>query len=323
MLGAAILIFFIFTAATLLACHYAWWGPEQRAAEAAERRLRGLRVEHAQRRAGPLLRERSLSSVGFLHEIYSRLAIMRQLQAMLEQAALPYRAGALLSAGLVLAALGFFVSEALRLFPILVVQILFGLGLGSWPFVYVWWKRHKRMTQIEEELPEAIDLFTRAMRAGHNIHSGLEVLARETPEPIAGEFKKVVEELSLGATVELALHNLGDRVPLLDLRFFSTGVVLQRETGANLVTVLENMSAVIRERLQLRARLRAHTAQQRFSAALLCSLPVVTGVVFYFVRYEYISLLWTTPAGSRFLTYAILSEVLGILVIRRIASIRM
>ncbi len=323
MLGAGVAIFFIFTGATLLACHYAWWRPERLAVEAVEKRLRGLHADEAQRRAGPLLRERSLSSVGFLDQLYSRLAIMGQLQTMLEQADLPYRAGALLALGLLLAAAGFVLSEVLELFPVLVVQILFGLGLGALPFVYVWWKRQSRMRQIEEELPEAIDLFTRAMRAGHNIHSGLDVLAKETPEPIAGEFRKVVEELSLGATVEQALHNLGDRVPLLDMRFFSTGVVLQRETGANLATVLENLSAVIRERLQLRARLRAHTAQQRFSAALLCGLPIVTGVVFYFVRYEYISVLWTTPIGSRFLTYGILSELVGILVIRRIASIRM
>ena len=183
--------------------------------------------------------------------------------------------------------------------------------------------RQRRMRQIEEMLPEAIDLFTRAMRAGHNIHSGLQVLADETPEPLGGEFKKVVEDLTLGSGVDEALHNLGDRVPVLDLRFFSTGVILQRETGANIVTVMENLSAVIRERLQLRARLRAHTAQQRFSAGLICGLPIVTGTIFYFVRYEYISALWQTEIGSRFLIYGIVSEIIGIMVIRRIAAVKL
>jgi len=162
-----------------------------------------------------------------------------------------------------------------------------------------------------------------SMRAGHNIHSGLQVLADETPDPLGGEFKKLVEDLTLGSTVAEALHTLGDRVPLLDLRFFSTGVILQRDTGANIVTVMENLSAVIRERLQLRARLRAHTAQQRFSAGLLCSLPVVTGLAFYFVRYEYISALWLTESGSRFLIYGIISEIVGIMVIRRVGSVRL
>src|SRR5262249_43350608 len=148
------------------------------------------------------------------------------------------------------------------------------------------------------------------------------VLADETPEPLGSEFKKLVEDLSLGSTVGEALHDLGDRVPLLDLRFFSTGVILQRETGANIVTVMENLSTIIRERLQLRSRLRAHTAQQRFSAGLLCSLPLVTGIAFYFFRYDFISVLWLTPLGSQILLYGIFSEIVGILVIRKIASVR-
>src|SRR5256712_5489808 len=142
------------------------------------------------------------------------------------------------------------------------------------------------MRQIEEMLPDSIDLFTRAMRAGHNIHSGLQILADETAEPLGTEFKKLVEDLTLGSTVGEALHSLGDRVPLLDLRFFSTGVVLQRETGANIVTVMENPSAGIPEPLQLRSRLRAHTAHPRFSAALPAGLPAISGVIFYFVRQD-------------------------------------
>jgi tight adherence protein B len=316
-------ILVIFSVATAAACYYAWWRPEQQAREAAQRRLRGLRAERVQRRAGPLLKERSLSSIGFLDELYKRTRIIRQLQAMLEQADLPYRAGAVLATCFGLAAVGFLISEALRLFPVFVIEMLFCAAWAALPLVYVWRKRHQRMARMEEALPETIDLFTRAMRAGHNIHSGLDVLAKEANEPIAGEFKKVVDELHLGSTVEQALHNLGDRVPLLDIRFFCTGLILQRETGANLVTVLDNLSVVIRERLQLRAKLRAHTAQQRFSAALLCGLPVLTAVVFYFVRYDYISVLWTTDVGSKFLTYGIVSELVGIVVIRRISAIRM
>jgi tight adherence protein B len=201
--------------------------------------------------------------------------------------------------------------------------MLLAIGAGMIPIVYVTWRRNRRMRQVEEGLPESIDLFTRAMRAGHNIHSGLEVLSKEGPEPIAGEFRKVVEELNLGNTVELALHNLGDRVPLLDVRFLTTGIILQRETGANLITVLENMSVVIRERLQLRAKLRAHTAQQRLSAALLCGLPVFILVVVYFLQYDYISILWTTDTGAKFFTYAVFSELVGIFVIKRISTIRM
>src|SRR5262249_54328945 len=134
------------------------------------------------------------------------------------------------------------------------------------------------------------------------------------------EFKKVIEELGLGSPIEAALHNLGKRVPLIDLKFFITGLILQRQTGANMVQVLENMALLVRERLNLAAKMSAATAQQRFSAALLCAMPVVVGIGFWILKPEYIRLLYTDPVGSKFLTYAIVSEFVGILVIRKIAS---
>jgi tight adherence protein B len=308
----------IFTGAFAGAAEYAWWAPQRRARQEIEQRLRGLRVESG-RRPASLLRQQNLGGIGFL----SRLELMKWLQASIDQGKLPYRAGNVLLITFALLAGSYLAADAFQLFPFFVLKALFALGCSLVPIIYIRTTRQRRMRQIEEMLPEAIDLFTRAMRAGHNIHSGLQVLADETPDPLGGEFKKVVEDLTLGSTVDEALHNLGDRVPVLDLRFFSTGVILQRETGANIVTVMENLSAVIRERLQLRARLRAHTAQQRFSAGLICGLPVVTGVFFYFVRYEYISALWQTEIGSRFLIYGIVSEIIGILVIKRIAAVKL
>jgi tight adherence protein B len=313
-----LLTLLIFTAAFAVAAEYAWWGPQRRMRLEIEQRLRGLRVESS-RRSGSLLRQQQSGSVSFL----LRLEMMQRLQSMIDQARLTYRAGNVITFSLLLLAGGYLAADVLQLFPFVILKLLFAIGCSLIPLLYIRTKRLTRMRQIEEMLPEAIDLFTRAMRAGHNIHSGLQVLAEEIPEPLGGEFKKLVEELALGSAVPDALHNLGDRAPLLDLRFFSTGVILQRETGANIVIVMENLSAIIRERLQLRARLRAHTAQQRFSAILLCSLPVVTGVGFYFLRYEYISVLWLTPLGSRFLIYGVVSEIIGILILRRIASVRL
>ena len=309
---------FIFTAAFAAAAEYAWGRPQRRIRLEIEQRLRGLRVESG-RRPAALLLQQQLSGVSFL----SRSEVMKWFQALIDQARLPYRAGNVITFSLLLLAAAYFAANALQLFPFLILKVLFAFGCSLLPFIYIRTLRQRRMRQIEEMLPDAIDLFTRVMRAGHNIHSGLHVLAEEIPDPLGDEFKKLVEDLDLGSTVGEALHSIGDRVPLLDLRFFSTGVILQRETGANIVTVMENLSAVIRERLQLRARLRAHTAQQRFSAALLCGLLVVTGLAFYFLRYEYISVLWLTPLGSRFLIYGIISEILGILIVRRVASVRL
>jgi tight adherence protein B len=314
----ALVTFVIFTAAFAAAAEYAWWGPQRRMRMEIEQRLRGLRVEGG-RRSPSLLRQQQLTGVSFL----SRFEVMKGVQATIDQARLPYRAGNVITLSLLVLVVSYLAVDIFGLFPCLSLKVLFAIGCSLLPLIYVRTKRHRRMRQIEEILPEAIDLFTRAMRAGHNIHSGLQVLGEETPEPLGTEFKKLVEDLALGSTVGEALHSLGDRVPILDLRFFSTGIILQRETGANIVTVMENLSAVIRERLQLRARLRSHTAQQRFSGALLCGLPIVTGVAFYFLRYEYISVLWLTELGSRFLIYGIISEIVGILLIRRVASVRL
>src|SRR4029079_4898121 len=135
-------------------------------------------------------------------------------------------------------------------------------------------------------------------------------------------FKKLIEELALGSQVEPALHGLGRRVPLIDLKFFIISLILQRQTGANMVAVLENLSALVRERLNMAAKMKAHTEQQRFSAALLCALPFVVGIGFWILKPEYIRLLWTDPVGNQFFTYAIISEIVGILVIRKISNVR-
>jgi tight adherence protein B len=313
-----VITFLIFTAAFAAAAEFAWWGPRRRIRLEIQQRLRGLRVETG-RRPGSLLRQEHSGGIGLL----SRFEVMTRLQDLIDQGKLPYRAGNVMTFSVLLLAGGYLTADVLQLFPFMVLKLMFAFGCGVAPFLYIRNKRQRRMRQIEEMLPDAIDLFTRAMRAGHNIRSGLEVLAEETPEPLGAEFKKLVEDLTLGSTVAEALHGLGNRVPLLDMRFFSTGVILQRETGANIAVVMENLSSVIRERLQQRARLRAHTAQQRFSAGLLCGLPVLTGLAFYFLRYDYVSVLWLTESGSRVLLYGIVSEIVGILVVRKIGSVKL
>jgi tight adherence protein B len=315
-----ILTLLIFTSCFLAAAEIAVWGPRRRALRLMDNRLRGLRPSSG-RRPRSLLRKQGRTISG-VHDLYGRLEVMARLQAVIDQAKLPYRAGNVVTFSAVLFAGVFVLAHGAQFLPFAIFRVLLALAAASLPFAFIWFKRQRRMKVLEEMLPEAIDLFTRAMRAGHNIHSAMQVLADETHDPLAGEFKKLVEELALGSTVEEAIHNFGDRVPLLDVRFFSIGVILQRETGANIVTVMENLSLVIRERLQLRGRLRAHTAQQRFSAAMLCGLPIFAATAMYFINYNYISILWLTPLGSKFLIFGVISELLGILVVRKISTVK-
>ena len=309
----------LFTLALFAAAHFAWTVPAQQRSQALAHRMTELRV---QTRRGPDLERRSpRGSFFFLEELVKGGGLLRRLQNAIEQANLKYRAGNVALLILALFALGY-AATVLASVPIVFLRLLLAALLAFLPLAFILWKRRKRLKQFEAALPDAIDLFTRAMRAGHNIHSGLEVIANETYDPVRMEFRKLMEELALGSQVDTALRKLAARIPLVDLHFFVTGVVLQRQTGANIVGVLENLSLVIRERLNMAAKLRAHTAQQRLSAVVMILAPLVTGLAFYVLKPDYIEILWTDNIGNIFFTYAIASELLGAFILWRIASVK-
>lgn len=318
-----LLAFLIFAGALLVAGYVVWSLPQQRTAQMLAMRLRETRA-YAGGRSRPgaelIVRERAGGS-SLASRLLGWLGGLERLQQYIDQADLKYRAAEVLLVSLALGGVSFAVLGVLgaRLW---LLRLLLAGAFGSLPLVYIMRARRIRLRRFEEAFPDAIDLFNRSMKAGHNIHSGLETVASESVEPVRTEFRKVMEELALGASLETALHNLGRRVPLMDLKFFVTGLILQRQTGANLIGVLDNLSLLIRERLSLAARMKAHTAQQRFSAALLCLLPAVAALGVWFVKPDYLRLLYTHPVGSKLLTYAIISEAVGILIIRRIANVR-
>ena len=316
--------FLIFSVALFAAGDFVWTVPEQEAEQMLGGRLRELRANMRSRSKGAseLVRREHRGSFAFLGDLVTWVGILRRLQETIEQANLKYRAADVFGFSVLLAVTGFVVFGFGVGWSLLFVQLLVAVAFGMAPVVYIVRVRARRLHKFEEQLPDAIDLFTRTMRAGHNIHSGLETIATETADPVRMEFKKLVEELALGSQVEPALHGLGKRVPLIDLKFFITSLILQRQTGANMVSVLENLSMLVRERLNMAAKLKAHTAQQRFSAGLLCVLPIVVGLGFWILKPEYMRLLWTDPVGTKFFTYAIVSEIVGILVIRKIANVR-
>lgn len=312
--------FVIFSVALFAAGYYVWHVPQEQAEEFLAVRLRELRRTSGTRTRGSadLIKREKRGSLASLGDFVQWVGILRRLQEHIQQADLKYRAADVFSLCIllflgVLLLTSFFV-------PMLFLRVLIAAGIGYAPVAYISRVRNRRLTKFELQLPDAIDLFNRSMKAGHNIHAGLEAIAQESFDPVRMEFKKVLEELALGSQIEAALHNLGGRVPIVDLKFFITGLILQRQTGANMVTVLENLSTLVRERLNLAAKLKAATAQQRLSAGLLCALPIVVGFGFWIVKPEYIRLLYTDDVGKLFFTYAIASEIIGILVIRKVAS---
>lgn len=313
----------IFSVAMAGAAYYVWNVPRQAAQETLTSRLRELRLAGSARSqsAGELVRTVKRGQLASLGDFVAWIGLLRRLQEYIDQANLKYRAAEVVALSVVAAAV-IYILLGLAGMSILILRVGLSLLIGVLPLFYILQVRKKRLRKFEENLPDAIDLFNRAMKAGHTIHAGLETIAKETSDPVRMEFKKVVEELALGAPLDQALRALGTRVPIVDLKFFVTGLILQRQTGANMVQVLENLALLVRERLGLAAKLKAATAQQRFTAGLLCSFPIVVGLGFFFLKPEFVQILFTDPVGQKLLTYAIISEIIGILVIRKIANPR-
>jgi tight adherence protein B len=319
-MGVFLLAGFCFTAALIAAYYYCFVVPRRAEAQFLTARLREVRARSGAARVrlgGGLVREEEAPD--FFAKFTSWFGFEARLQKTIEQADLSYRASRVLGLCFVIAVIVFGLANLLGI-PIVALQIGLALGAAYLPIAYIGFMRDRRVAKFEHQLPEAIDLFNRSMKAGHNIQSGLQTIAEESLDPIRQEFKKLLEELALGSTTETALHRLGERMPLIDLKFFITGLILQRQTGANMVEVLENLAVLIRERLNLAEKLNAGTAQQRFSAALFCSVPVLMGAIYAFMKPEYFRLLLDDPTGNMILTYAIVSETIGILVIRKLAN---
>lgn len=322
-MGFFFVAFLIFLGAFLAAGYVVWVQPRQQVSDALGTRLRELRVRSGVARStatgGDLIRRKQSGAFDFVGDFFTWLGLLRRLQEIIDQANLSYKASSVFVLCLAMAAMTFALLTFFGL-QILSLKIVLAIVAGLLPVAWILHARRKRLQRFEELLPEAIDLFNRSMKAGHNLQSGLETIASETVDPVKMEFRKVMEELTLGSPTEQALHRLGSRVPIIDLKFFITGLILQRQTGANMVDMLDNLAMLIRERLNLSAKLKAGTAQQRLSAGLLCALPLVVGLGFWFLKPEFIEILFTDPRGNTILTYAIVSEIIGILVIRKIAS---
>jgi tight adherence protein B len=190
------------------------------------------------------------------------------------------------------------------------------------PYSYAAIQRNRRFEKFEELFPEAIDTLARAVRAGHAFTTALELITNEVAEPVAGEFRQLFEEQKFGMPVRDALMNLTERVPLVDVKFFVTAVMLQRETGGNLAEILDNLSYVIRERFKIQRQVRVYTAQGRLTMALLMGMPPIIVTVMLVVEPSFIRPLFADPIGHILLVAGIALQTVGYFVIRKIIRIQ-
>jgi tight adherence protein B len=268
----------------------------------------------------PLLKSHRLSELSSLARALSGVALAARLNSIIAQAGLHWTVARLLfssaTAGATGLALGF-VGAQPTVFSLVPAGVLAAL-----PWIWVTWKRRRRLRRLEQQLPEALDLIGRAVRAGHSLPLGIQLLAEEMPDPIASEFRLVHEQVSFGVSLQQALAGLCERVPLTDYRYFAVAVLIQRQSGGNLTEVLGNLSKLIRERLKLFTRIRILSSEGRMSAWTLAVLPFVLGALLYWVNPTFMQPMWTDPIGLGMLRVLLSMMLLGIIVLSRITKIR-
>jgi tight adherence protein B len=201
----------------------------------------------------------------------------------------------------------------------------------AWPLAAVagammpWlWLRHRRssrMKRFEEQFPEALDLLSRAIRAGHAFQTAMGMCADELPAPVGAEFKKSFDQQNFGLPLKDTLHEMTERVPILDVKFFVTAVLIQRETGGNLAEILDNLAHVVRERFKILRQVRVHTAHGRFTGYVLMALPAALGIVLNFINPEHMDLLFRERMGQMMILGAIVMQTIGYVWIRKVIKI--
>jgi tight adherence protein B len=189
------------------------------------------------------------------------------------------------------------------------------------PVFYLRFKRRRRINKFEESFPEALDLISRAVRAGHAFSAGMKMVADELGDPVGPEFRKAFDEQNYGLPLKESLNNLAGRVPLLDVRFFATAVLIQRETGGNLAEILDNLAAVVRERFKIRRQVRVHTAHGRFTGYVLMALPPFLAMALMLINPGHMRVLFEEPLGQMMLVGTVILQAIGYIWIKQVIKI--
>jgi len=312
----------IFVAVVLLleSLYYFWLshrGPEVRKLRSRLRVASG--TEEAQPEAR-LLKERLAWRDAPLERLAQSLPGVDTFEIMLLQSGLHWSPGKLLLIAIVAGLAGF--AAMTVVYPVWFV-VLAAAGAGAaCPFAYVARCRTRRMRKLEQQLPEALDLIGRGLRAGHALSSTLKMAGEELPDPIGSEFRAVHDEINFGISMQQALTNLATRVPSTDVRYFVVAVLIQRESGGNLTEILNNLSHLVRNRLKLLLRIRVLSSEGRLSAWILVVMPFGLGGIMSIANYEFMSRMWTDPMGITLMKVMLGLMLLGILMLRKIIRIR-
>jgi tight adherence protein B len=315
-------VIFFFSVSIIMFLYYLWIGSKFAEKQLMKRRLLYISAggKHGRQKLA-LYQERVLKDAGVFERLAFTMPRFSRLDSLLLKSGISISVTGFVAICIACACIGFL--AAYRLLPPagIIAAIVIGFTFAIIPYLYLLFMEAKFLKKFDEQLPEALDLLSRALRSGYAIASGFELIAEEMENPIRSEFRATVDEINLGLPVQDAFHNLCERVPSTDLKFFAIAILIQRETGGNVAEILDRIGRLIRERLQFNRQVQALTAEGRLSAWVLILLPVVMFIYMFFVNYEYISLLWTHKAGLLLIALGLFLQVIGALFIKKIVNI--
>jgi tight adherence protein B len=267
-----------------------------------------------------IVREVTFSTIPALDKFLRRNRLAIGLHLLIEQCDLQWTVGRVVFVALLLVCLGallggWWIAPG-------IVGWAPGFAFGAIPFAFLLQKRQRRLRRFSEQLPEAIGLMSRGLRAGQALPTTVETVAEESDDPLGSEFRRAADEQNFGLPFREAMVNLSRRVPVPDLQFLVTAILVQKETGGTLAHILDKTSHVIRERIRVTGQMRIRTAQARFSAWILCALPFVMFIGLNVLNAGYGRVLFQDPLGQKMVAYAAVMMVIGIFIIRRIANVK-
>lgn len=267
-----------------------------------------------------LAREELLSEIPWVNRLLINLQVSARIKAVIDQADLQITVMRLVLFSAMAGVLAFLAVSMVS--SSLVLMTFVAIVAASLPFVHILGKRRKRQKRFLQLLPDALDLMSRGLSAGHAFTETMQMVSTEMPEPISSEFRKTYDEQNLGLSLKLALENLVHRMPLLDLKMCVTAVMIQRETGGNLAELLEKVAHTIRERFRIMEDLKTLTLSSRWSAWLLCALPIFLALYVSVMNPGYMDVMWQDPRGHKLIFLAVTMQLLGMLLVRKIMRIR-
>ena len=288
---------------------------------AVEQHLAGIQGARTEASPGAsILKKEGLSSNPTIDALLKQLPFSPAIARLLRQAGSDWRVGSVFAASLVAALVGWWIGTLIL--PTDVLAICLGIAFVLAPYFYLHVMRTIRFSKFDALLPEAVDLMSRGLRAGHAISAVLEMVGREIADPVGVEFRALHKECSLGLPLREAVINLVERMPRDDMRFLATAILLQKESGGNLVQILDKTAIVVRERARLRGQLRIYTAQGRITGWILCFAPFVMFGLISVVNRNYEKILFTEPFGLKMVYGALALMFVGVLVIRKVIDIK-